>query len=228
MAPADRRLRPTDLAAASDEDVLGVFTDTGRDHSVRQAAFHELVTRHQRRVFAVCARLLDTGHDAEEATQEVFVRLARGASGFRGDAQLSTWLFRVAHNVCTDRIRHDARRPSTPVGDVIEAAGDRAGDDEIAASDADDALRTALASLDEQSRTVLLLVAVDDLSYEEVSALVGMPVGTVKSRVSRARVRLGHLLAPTDASHDPSPARRDDPDDGPRPTTTPIRGPPSG
>ncbi|MEX2328114.1 MAG: sigma-70 family RNA polymerase sigma factor [Nitriliruptoraceae bacterium] len=226
MAPPDRPLRTGDLATASDEDVLAVFADVERDPSVRQTAFHLLVTRHQRRVFAVCARLLDTSHDAEEATQEVFIRLARGASGFRGDARLSTWLFRVAHNVCTDRIRHDARRPSTPVGDVIEAAGDRPGDDETAASDTADALRTALATLDEQSRTVLLLIAVDGLSYDEVAALVGLPVGTVKSRVSRARVRLGRLLAAPTGSTAPLGPGHDDPADESRPATTPIRGPP--
>lgn len=199
-----RRGRGDRLHGRSDEDVLAVYADADLPRGQREAAFAELVDRFQRRVFAVCLRTLGGDvSDAEDATQEVFVRLARSADTFRGDAKLSTWLYAVARNVATDRVRHEARRPATPVADVADAAavGRRhvavAADHHGAAELAGD-LADALAQLDETSRLLLLLVAVEGLSYADAAAVVDLAVGTVKSRVSRARVRLGELLAEAD------------------------------
>jgi RNA polymerase sigma-70 factor, ECF subfamily len=188
------------LEGVADEQLLATYVDTARRDGEREAAFRELVGRYQRRVFAVCWRVLGSTSDAEDATQETFVRLARNAASFRGEAKLSTWLYRVAHNVCTDRLRYAARRPVTSAD---ETALDTAADphDEFEGRDTAMAVQAALATLDERSRTLLLLVAVDGLSYAEAAEASGLPVGTVKSRVSRARVRLGTLLA--DATSEP-------------------------
>jgi RNA polymerase sigma-70 factor, ECF subfamily len=222
--PAGRDLRDT-----TDEQVLAVYADADQPRGTREAAFHELVHRFQRRVFAVCHRTLRDPADAEDATQEVFVRLARHADTFRGDAKLSTWLYTVARNVATDRVRHEARRPSTPVEDVAEVVGTRAtADDEVGARATAIDLARALARLDAVSRQLLILVAVEGLSYAEAAAASDLAVGTVKSRVSRARVQLGELLAT------PAPGTTSLPHDGPaRPTRTEPdgahrpRGPPS-
>lgn len=199
-----RRGRGDRLDGRSDEDVLAVYADADLPRGQREAAFAELVDRFQRRVFAVCLRTLGgDASDAEDATQEVFVRLARSADTFRGEAKLSTWLYAVARNVATDRVRHEARRPATPVADVADAAAVSrrhvavAADHHAAAELAGD-LADALAQLDETSRLLLLLVAVEGLSYADAAAAVDLAVGTVKSRVSRARVRLGELLAEAD------------------------------
>ena len=181
--------------AVADEQVLAIYVDETRSASEREAAFGELVVRYRRRLFAVCLRVLRSPADAEDAVQETFVKLARSADGFRGEAKLSTWLYRVARNVCTDRVRHDARRPATPVEDVAAVSDEPDADDHLAARDTAMAIQDALAHLDERSRTLLLLIAVDGLSYAEAAEVVDLPVGTVKSRVSRARVRLGELLA---------------------------------
>lgn len=183
------------LEDVTDEQILAVYVDEARSASERQRAFHELVTRYQRRLFAVCYRVLGSASDAEDAVQETFVKLARNAASFRGESQLSTWLYRVARNVCTDRIRYEARRPSTPVDDVAAVSDLADPDDELGARDTALAVQGALAQLDERSRTLLLLIAVDGLSYAEAAEVSGLPVGTVKSRVSRARLRLGELLA---------------------------------
>lgn len=188
------------LRELSDEAVLAAYADASRGRGEREAAFHELVDRYQRRLFAVCVRVLGSASDAEDAVQETFVRLARHAATFRGESQLSTWLYRVARNVCTDHIRHDARRPATPVDDIAAVAGDRADEDAVAARDTALSVEAALQQLDERSRTLLLLVAVDGLSYAEAAEVAELPVGTVKSRVSRARAQLGELLAPRDAA----------------------------
>lgn len=222
---------PPDIAGAAspdDADLLATFVDDRAPAGRRQDAFRTLVGRYQRRVFAVCLRTLGSTDDAEEATQETFVRLARGARGFRGDAQLSTWLYRVARNVCTDEIRRQVRRPSTPVEDITPLADRTPEPDDTALVDTTDAVGRALASLDETSRRLLLLIAVDGLSYQEAADAAGLAVGTVKSRVSRARVQLGAVLgAGTPGTRGPGPRAvtlpTPDPSDG-RPGAP--RGPP--
>jgi RNA polymerase sigma-70 factor, ECF subfamily len=210
--------------AARDAAALATYLDAGAPRADREAAFADLMTRHARRVYAVCLRVLRDHADAEEATQETFVRLARSAEGFRAEAALSTWLFRVAHNVCTDLVRREARRPRTPVADVTTVADLAHPDGSQQRAELAD-LGAALARLDDDGRTALLLVAVDGLSYAEVAEATDVAVGTVKSRVSRARLRLAELLADAAvevprAGDGPAPAH---PDDGRR---RPARGPP--
>lgn len=220
-----------DWGALDDAQVLAIHVDAARPRRDREDAFAELVRRFQRRVFAVCRRTLQDDADAEDATQEVFVRLARGAAGFRGEAQLSTWLYAVARNVATDRVRHDARRPSTPVEDVarLPEAEALTVADEASGREAALDVGRALAQLDEVSRELLWLVAVEGLSYADAAAATDLPVGTVKSRVSRARARLGALLAEADEAAPARPAAA--PTDVPRSRTTdpatPPRGPPT-
>jgi RNA polymerase sigma-70 factor, ECF subfamily len=195
----------------TDEQLCSRYADASLPRTAREDAFRVLVRRFQRRVFAVCLRTLggDVGA-AEEATQEVFVRLARSADTFRGDAKLSTWLYAVARNVATDRVRYEARRPATAVADVADLTGPGGAgvpdgaiaEDHHGEAEARHDLAAALATIDPVSRTLLLLVAVEGLSYAEAAAAVDCAVGTAKSRVSRARVRLGELLA--DGSADPS------------------------
>ena len=211
--------------AEQDATALATYLDVGRPATERQAAFSDLVTRHARRLHAVCLRVLGSHADAEEAVQETFVRLARAAGDFRGEAALSTWLYRVAHNVCTDRVRHEARRPRTPVAEVAEMADDTDTHAAVARAELGEVGR-ALGGLDEVSRTLLLLVAVDGLSYAEAGEATGMAVGTVKSRVSRARVRLGELLR---AAGDRDPGSRTATEDVPHLATEApreARGPP--
>jgi RNA polymerase sigma-70 factor, ECF subfamily len=213
--------------ADQDAAALAVYLDEQRPAGARQAAFAEVVDRHARRLHAVCLRILGSHADAEEAVQETFVRLARSAAGFRGDAALSTWLFRVAHNVCTDRIRHEARRPRTPVADVAVLAEAPSTDEQLAADARAEIgeVGRALQELDETSRTLLLLIAVDGLSYAEAAEATGQAVGTVKSRVSRARVRLGELLEETEPAEQTGP-RPPPPASGDGGPASGARGPP--
>jgi RNA polymerase sigma-70 factor (ECF subfamily) len=212
---------------APDAALLAHYADTTAPAATREVAFHRLVTRYQRRVFAVCLRVLGSATDAEDAAQETFLRIARAADRYRGDAQVSTWIYRIARNVATDRVRYDARRPATPVHDLTTVADPPEADDTVAASETALDVRRALATLDERSRLLLLLVAVDGLSYAEAAEATGVAVGTVKSRVSRARARLGELLAEpapgtsSGASEPPAPSDPG-PDAPPR-----VRGPPA-
>jgi RNA polymerase sigma-70 factor (ECF subfamily) len=211
----------------SDEEVLATFVDPDLPPSRREAAFTTLVDRYHRRVFAVCLQVLGSPSDAEDATQETFIKLARGADSFRGDAKLSTWLYRVARNVCTDHVRYDARRPSTPVAEIVDLHEAPSESDSTAGTDTAMSVRAALAELDEEHRRVLLLVGVEGLSYAEAAEATGTAVGTVKSRVSRARVRLAELLTDRDDADPPQGATAEDPGNGAEPgTTARPRGPP--
>lgn len=192
----------------SDEEVLARFVDAQLPAGSREAAFHALVDRYHRRVFAICFQALRSSSDAEDATQETFVKLARGAASFRGEAQLSTWLYRVARNVCTDHVRHDARRPATPVADPGELTSAPSQPDTTAGTDEQLAVAAALDTLDPLSRQALVLVAIEGLTYAEAAVAIDLPVGTVKSRVSRARARLATVLEQGPTS-DPSGATSD-------------------
>ena len=171
------------------------------DRSTRNAAFHELVERHRDRVHAICHRYFRDPTDAEDATQETFLTVLRRAGTFRDEAQVSTWMYRVAVNTCHDMARHRARRPQTPVED-IGLVGDLQGEthsdeEELAAMAMSDVLREALATLDEETRGLLVLCAVEEVPYAKVAATYGIAVGTVKSRVHRARAKLVDLLGDT-------------------------------
>ena len=190
--------------ASSDEELLACYLDAGASRAAREAAFHTLVDRYHRRVFAVCLPVVGSVSDAEDATQETFLKLARGAASFRSEAKLSTWLYRVARNVSIDHVRRDARRPQTPVAAVDELDDAPIEPDPSGGTDAAVSVRGALEALDPLSRELLLLVAVEGLSYAEVAAARGVATGTVKSRVSRARATLAARLSDATPPDDPT------------------------
>lgn len=204
----------------------------GGDRATRNAAFHELVERHRGRVHAICQRYFRDPTDAEDATQETFLTVLRRAGTFRGEAQVSTWMYRVAVNTCHDMARHRARRPQTPVADIglvsdlHEAHSD---EDELAALELSDVLREALETLDEETRGLLVLCTIEQVPYAEVAEAYGIAVGTVKSRVHRARAVLVELLGDfLDADQDTTAAAPDAPGRPRRGSDPPpsVRGPP--
>lgn len=210
------------LAELSDEDLLAAYADAEAVRKRRERAFHLLVDRYERRVYAICYRYFGDHADAEDATQDTFLLLARRAGQFRGDSRLSTWIYRVATNACHDLARKEARRPRTPVADV-EAATDAPSDDGVtpdeaaAAGELADRVQTALLELDEVTRGLVIACAIEGQPYAEVASAFDLPVGTVKSRVHRARAKLAQLLAPA--------GNRDGPDDVPQ--STPPTHPPT-
>lgn len=192
----------------SDEELVAVYVDAARSRYAREDAFRDLVTRYQRRVFAICVRELGDRSDAEDATQDTFVHLARKAHQFRGDSRWSTFVYRVAVNACRDLQRRQARRPQTPVEDVTQAqvAAGMTPDvapDEVAARETALQVQEALATLDELSRTLIVLCAIEGLSYPEAAEVLDMPVGTIKSRVFRARAQLAEVLSHTGSRSPP-------------------------
>lgn len=172
-------------------------------------AFEAIVRAHQDRVYSFCSRMLSDREDAFDAAQEVFLSAWRNLSKFRGDSALSTWLLRIAANRCLNRIRRrkslsgrEAPWPE-PSGESGEGStfqpvgGDASRPDRIAETrEMGEILTEALSRLDPDSRWMVLLSDVEGFSYEEIAALAEIPVGTVKSRLHRARMAMRLLLSP--------------------------------
>lgn len=170
-----------------------------------RSAFDEIVRRYQDRVYTLCRRWLDEQEAAEEVTQDVFLALFRSLSSFRGDARLSTWIFKVTLNHCRNRRqyrrrrawgRHESLGPG-PDEDMPErqVADEGPGTDAtVHRAEASSVVMRALSELDEAHRQILLLRDVEDLSYEEISEILDLPGGTVRSRIHRARTELAALV----------------------------------
>lgn len=157
-----------------------------------QGAFADLVRRHEARVYNLAFRLVGNAEDAREASQEAFLTCVRKLRGFRGESAFGTWLYRVTANASYDVLRRRRRTP-TPVEELPEeaAAADEADDASVALD-----VQRALARLPEDFRLVVVLHDLQGLPYEEIGVIVGVPVGTVKSRLHRGRVALARLLEP--------------------------------
>jgi len=170
------------LTTATESELVKRLQQGGR------AAFEELLDRYERRIYNLALRLLD-GHraEAEDAAQDIFLEVHRSISRFRGDSRLDTWIHRIAVNVCLQRRRKrklstvelkDADGVHSPDGDPILSA------------------QSAVKSLPDGQREVVLLHGMQGLSYSEVAEVLACPVGTVKSRLSTAFRRLRETLTP--------------------------------
>ncbi len=174
----------------------------------RPGAFDAIVRAHQDRIYSFCLRMLSDREEAQDAAQEVFLSAWRNLSGFRGESALSTWLVRIATNRCLNRIRQrNARterevRPGSAAGEEEDLPFQPEGKEEdrpervVQNAELRTILERALGRLDPETRSLVLLSDVEGLSYEELSEAVGIPLGTVKSRLHRARMTLRRILAP--------------------------------
>lgn len=190
------------LTVVEEDDLVLVRRIAGGD----DAAFETVVLRYQDRVFSFCLRLLNDRAEAEDLAQDVFLTLYRSAGDFRGESLFSTWLLRIAKNQSLNRIKYLDRRGRLGRRSIEEIHEDRlvpaAGEREAPASP--DAIveggqtaaivQSAIAELDPQHRDVVVLRDVEDLSYEEISGITGLPIGTVKSRIHRGRSALAERL----------------------------------
>lgn len=161
-------------------------------------AFAELVARHQDALYTMALRLLGRPEDAADVVQETFLRAYVNLPRLRGLA-VRGWLFRVAVNAARDVQRRAVRRPTAPLedaqGNIIDLPDPALGPDATAeARERSAVLREALLALPEDFRQAVVLRDVNDLAYEEIAAVLRVPLGTVKSRISRARALLAEGL----------------------------------
>ncbi|MES2480748.1 MAG: RNA polymerase sigma factor [Pseudomonadota bacterium] len=163
-----------------------------------EALFRQLVLDHRQRLYRFIVKHIGWGTDAEDLTQQAFVEAAQSYATFKGASELSTWLYGIAMNLVRN---HLSRAPSRRyVFEDEEALADTSSDspdpcEQLAQTQSVRALQSALDELPKDMRDVLLLVAMDELSYEDAATMLSIPVGTVRSRVSRARAALRKRLA---------------------------------
>jgi RNA polymerase sigma-70 factor (ECF subfamily) len=169
-----------------------------------ERAFNELVEAYQARVFRLVFRMLGRRDEAEDMAQEVFVQVFKAVTQFRGESKLSTWIYRIAVNLCKNRTKYLARRYTNaqdelePVAErtpLSEAKGVTYGDVSrpdhmVEGYQAEQIVRRCIGELEPDFREVLVLRDVEDLSYEEIAEITGLADGTVKSRIHRARAML--------------------------------------
>ncbi len=173
-----------------------------------EAAFNELVLAYERRVFALVFRMLGRREEAEDLAQEVFVQVFKAIDQFRGESKLSTWIYRIAVNLCKNRTKYLSRRHAGSEDDV-DAMADRAPlssakgvsvgdvgrpDELVEGMQLEVVVKRAIAQIDTDFRQVLILRDVEDMSYEEIASVTGLAEGTVKSRIHRARAQLRALV----------------------------------
>lgn len=155
-----------------------------------RASLELLLRRSADRIHAVCRRITGNDADAADATQEAMIAIVRGLPRFDGKAAFSTWAYRVATNACLDELRRRRRRPEPTDDEVLElAASDGRGDALEAAGDRAD-IDAALATLAPEFRAAVVLRDLLGLDYAEISDVLGVPAGTVKSRIARGRAAL--------------------------------------
>ncbi len=171
-----------------------------------RSAFDNLVLRHKDRIFNLCSRLVGDFSDAEECAQETFVKAFRAIKKFKLESSFSTWLYTIAVNTCRNRrnsaefrfwsrvfrFTHSQDEQGAPDFDIEDLAPSPLS--QMAEREREIMVQSAIASLPQDYRTVIVLRHVEELSYEEISKITGYNMGTLKSKLARARLQLQKKL----------------------------------
>ena len=173
-----------------------------------ELAFNEVVRAHGDKVFSLVYRMIGNRAEAEDLAQEVFVTVFKTVDTFRSESKFTTWLLRIAANHCKNRIKYLSRRrtdggglddmPEEKMADVGRALvqGHIDGPDVmLEAAELERLMQEAITTLDEEHRLLIVLRDVEELSYEEIGEVAGLPEGTIKSRLHRARMAIKEYLA---------------------------------
>jgi RNA polymerase sigma-70 factor (ECF subfamily) len=179
----------------------------GRLKQRDEQAFNEIVRQYGDKVFSLVYRMIGSRSEAEDIAQEVFISVFKTVDSFRGESKFSTWLLRIAANHSKNRIKYLARRPTDANG--LDDAGDTAAGEQptppiqshidgpdklMEAAEAEGLVQQAIAAMDEDHRLLVVLRDVEELSYEEIGEITGLPEGTIKSRLHRARMAIKEWL----------------------------------
>ena len=177
------------MAFADDGDLITRFK--GGDVS----GFEELVRKYQDRIYNLCRYMIQDAHDAQDAAQDVFLKAHQNLKGFKPDASLYTWLYRIAVNTCLDykkKSRPEQAEDESVIDDLTST--DASPEQRYQSKEIGQAIQAALQKLPEHLRAAIVLKEIEELSYEEIAAVLDTSLGTVKSRISRAREELRELL----------------------------------
>lgn len=173
-----------------------------------EAAFDEMVSRYRDRIYGMVLKLLRNTQDAEEVTQDAFIRAHRGLENFRGDSSFSTWLYQIATNLARNRYWYWWRRKrdksisfDQPIGGESDTTLAEVFPSEVASpediaitNEFQERVATAMQLLNEKHREALVLRNIRNMTYEEIAERLDISIGTVKSRIARARESLREKL----------------------------------
>ncbi len=179
--------------------MMDVFT-LRRAQKGDPGAFEALVTPHEQLLWRVCWHYTHHQEDAADCLQETMLKAWRAIGSYRGDCAFSSWLYRIACTVCLDFLRKQKRLPQTDSADALSESGYEPADDaptpDAALLKSEDAaeIRAAIDSLPAEMRTVLILYALEGYPYETIAEMTGSSMGTVKSRLNRARQKIAARL----------------------------------
>lgn len=183
--------------------------ETANDELIQQAAagdaaaFEMLLAPYERQLYALCLRIAGNREDALDCVQETLLRIWRSLPKYRRQSALTTWFYRIAANTCFDLLRRQKYRPLVSLEAMTDEGFSPAADEQsdcnpevnLECSARKNSLAQTIARLPDKLRDVLILRDVEGLSYEQISESLGVPAGTVRSRLSRARLKLKELLA---------------------------------
>lgn len=155
-------------------------------------AFEQLVREKQNRIYAACLGMMKNPHDAQDAAQETFIKAYRSIGNFRMESSLDTWLTKIAVNTCLDMLKR--QKPSVSLDEDIELAAEETAESAAEKNTRVRAVRQALNELNPELRAALVLRDMDGLSYEEIAQSLDINIGTVRSRISRAREKIKKIL----------------------------------
>jgi RNA polymerase sigma-70 factor, ECF subfamily len=168
-------------------------------------SFNQLILRWERPIYALAYRTIGREEDARDVCQETFLRAFRALPAFRGQSKFSSWLYRIALNLCRDWMRRERRTPVVQAPedmDLLELAAAREPsesiEDLVARKDLTRAVERAMATLPEEQRTAIILKEYHGLTFQEIADLVGCPLSTVKTRLYQGLVVLRRELAKND------------------------------
>jgi RNA polymerase sigma-70 factor, ECF subfamily len=181
----------SDLDGADDHGLVAAF------RAGRREAFDLIVERHRRHVYQLCFRFTGNHEDASDLAQDVFVRAFKGLQKFKNESALSTWLYRVTVNTCLNRAA--AKKPDPEPIESVTLADERSVDPlkELERGERAEAVRRAIRKLPPKQRATLVLRMYEDLSHEEIAAILGGSIGAAKANLFHALGNLRRLLRPS-------------------------------
>jgi RNA polymerase sigma-70 factor, ECF subfamily len=178
-------------------------------------AFTFLVEKYQDRLFNSVLRVTDHAEDAADAVQDAFINAYQSLASFKGDAEFFTWLYRIAFNTAVtirrrrkNAVSLEARRGSDPTIDPVDPSAESRPGASMERLEDESVLMAALNRLSAEHRTVLVLKDIDGMKYEEIAEVMGIAIGTVRSRIHRARAELKDLLEPNFGNQSPGEASK--------------------
>jgi len=161
--------------------------DMLQNPKLRNAGVSEFIRQFQKPIYYYIRRMVLSHEDADDLTQQVFIKAWKGLDGFRGDSKLSTWLYRIAHNECISHLRSAKRIMNVDVADMEHALGSALQADTLFSGDEIQArLQSAIALLPEKQKAVFIMRYYDELKYEEMAVITGTSVGALKASYHHA------------------------------------------